>query len=91
MFPLSFGDRLDPADPTGLLTVITRDEPGYSECSAPRMTSTPLPMGSASPPEVIEQCFTSAVEHFLEHCLGCVRIASTRMVALSAPISPIAG
>jgi PAS domain S-box-containing protein len=29
------------------------------------MTSAPLPLGSASPPEVIEQSFTSAVEHFL--------------------------
>ena len=29
------------------------------------MTSAPLPLGSASPPEVIDQCFTSAVEHFL--------------------------
>ncbi len=29
------------------------------------MTSAPLPMGSASPPEVIERCFASATEHFL--------------------------
>jgi PAS domain S-box-containing protein len=29
------------------------------------MTSAPLPLGSASPPEVIEQSFTMAVEHFL--------------------------
>ncbi len=29
------------------------------------MTSAPLPMGSASPPEVIERCFVSATEHFL--------------------------
>ncbi|MDP3737569.1 MAG: PAS domain S-box protein [Hyphomonadaceae bacterium] len=29
------------------------------------MTSAPLPLGSASPPEVIDQCFTNAVEHFL--------------------------
>ena len=29
------------------------------------MTSTPLPMGSASPPEVIERCFDSATEHFM--------------------------
>ncbi len=29
------------------------------------MTSAPLPLGSASPPEVIENTFTSAVEHFL--------------------------
>ena len=29
------------------------------------MTSAPLPLGSASPPEVIEQNFTLAVEHFL--------------------------
>jgi PAS domain S-box-containing protein len=29
------------------------------------MTSAPIPMGSASPPEVIERCFVSATEHFL--------------------------
>src|SRR6185295_2722016 len=29
------------------------------------MTSAPLPMGSASPPEVIEQSFNQALEHFL--------------------------
>ncbi len=29
------------------------------------MTSAPLPLGSAAPPEVIEQSFNSAVEHFL--------------------------
>lgn len=29
------------------------------------MTSAPLPLGSASPPEVIEECFNGAVEHFL--------------------------
>ncbi len=29
------------------------------------MTSAPLPLGSASPPEVIETSFASAVEHFL--------------------------
>ncbi|HVY90553.1 MAG TPA: PAS domain-containing protein, partial [Hyphomonadaceae bacterium] len=29
------------------------------------MTSAPLPLGSASPPEVIERAFTSAVEQFL--------------------------
>lgn len=29
------------------------------------MTSTPLPLGSGSPPEVIEQCLASATEHFM--------------------------
>ena len=29
------------------------------------MTSTPLPLGSGSPPEVIEKCFASATEHFM--------------------------
>jgi len=29
------------------------------------MTSAPLPLGSASPPEVIEKSFADAVEHFL--------------------------
>ncbi len=29
------------------------------------MTSAPLPLGSASPPEVIEKSFTAAIEHFL--------------------------
>src|SRR5688572_27252972 len=29
------------------------------------MTSAPLPLGTASPPEVIEQSFNKAVEHFL--------------------------
>ncbi len=29
------------------------------------MTSAPLPLGPASPPEVIERCFASATEHFL--------------------------
>jgi len=29
------------------------------------MTSAPLPMGSASPPDVIDRCFNSATEHFL--------------------------
>jgi len=29
------------------------------------MTSAPIPMGSASPPEVIERCFDSATEHFM--------------------------
>jgi PAS domain S-box-containing protein len=29
------------------------------------MTSTPLPLGSGSPPEVIEQCLASAIEHFM--------------------------
>lgn len=29
------------------------------------MTSTPLPLGSGSPPEVIEKCLASATEHFM--------------------------
>lgn len=29
------------------------------------MTSTPLPLGSGSPPEVIEQCLAGATEHFM--------------------------
>ena len=40
-------------------------EPGFSQPAPGTMTSAPLPLGSASPPEVIEQNFTSAVEHFL--------------------------
>jgi PAS domain S-box-containing protein len=32
---------------------------------SPNMSPAPLPMGSASPPEVIERCLASATEHFL--------------------------
>ncbi len=38
---------------------------GFLSSVTGRMTSAPLPLGSASPPEVIEKCFASAVEHFL--------------------------
>ena len=41
-------------------------KPGsYSVSVACFMTSAPLPLGLASPPEVIEKSFTAATEHFL--------------------------
>jgi hypothetical protein len=54
------------------------------------MSSTPLPLGSASPPEVIEQGFAKATEHLLNSISDAFALIDQE-AALFAPTSPIAG